>query len=189
MYYVHTDTLFSELLRCESFKNYVNDLYEAHKADFMLLPELCEETGKYLEHSASMNYIRWNCLGTAHAKGVFHTTYAEAVDSLAQWLENRSRHFEVPGPYLYTVVSTEGKSIRINLNTPNPYKTVRFPVWSKENGQNDLIWYDAKKQSRGVWSCTINTADCQTSGTYNIHAYAVNGENMSMIGHTVAYVE
>ena len=189
MYYIHRDTLFSELLRCRSFRNYVNEIYETNKDYFMLLPKLCEETGNYLEHSASMNYIRWNCLGSAHAKGEFHTTYAEAVQSLAQWLENRSRHFEVPGPYLYTVVSAEGKSMNITLNTTDTYKKVRFPVWSMENGQNDLIWYDAKKQSRRVWSCTINTADHQMSGTYNIHAYAVNGQNMSMIGRTSTYVE
>ena len=189
MYYIRTDMLFSELLRCKAFKNYVNEMYESNKAFYLSLPQLCEETGAYLERAASMNYVRWNTLGNAHAKGVFHDSYADAVHSLSGWLENRGKVFAVPSPYLYTEVSAANNSLKITLNADDHYSKVRFPIWSTENGQNDLVWYDAKRQSRDVWSCTINTADRPAAGTYMIHAYGIKGGSESMIGKLTTYVE
>ena len=188
-YYIRTDMLFAELLRCRAFKDYVTQMYESSKDFYQSLPQLCEQTGAYLNHSAALNYIRWNSLGSAHAKGVFHDSYEDAVHSLSQWLENRGRVFEVPSPYLYTEVSAENNSLRITLNATDNYTKVRFPVWSMENGQNDLVWYDAKRQSRGVWSCTINTADYPAYGAYTIHAYGVKGRTESMIGKLTTYVD
>ena len=39
------------------------------------------------------------------------------------------------------------------------YDKVYFPVWSEENGQDDIVWYPAEKQVDGSWICTVNLAD------------------------------
>lgn len=70
----------------------------------------------------------------------------------------------------------------------NPYgiKKVQFPVWSDVNGQDDIIWYTANKESDGSFTCDVNYAKhgCQT-GNYTIHAYVtdING-NMTLSAAT-----
>ena len=67
---------------------------------------------------------------------------------------------------------------------------VRFAVWSVENGQNDLAWYNAEKQADGNWTCTVDLTKHHSVGDYQLHAYAATGDSdtMRMAGHTTALV-
>lgn len=51
-------------------------------------------------------------------------------------------------------------------------KSACFAVWSQENGQDDLKWYEATKDASGVYKSQIDIARHTSSGTYIIHAYA-----------------
>ncbi|MBC3889898.1 hypothetical protein GH810_16455 [Acetobacterium paludosum] len=76
------------------------------------------------------------------------------------------------------------------INTPNSVKTIQFPVWSDANGQDDIVWYTATKQSDGSYQATINISDHNNvGGVYNVHCYATdtNGK-VSMLGHTTVGV-
>lgn len=71
------------------------------------------------------------------------------------------------------------------LKSVDGLKGVKFPVWSKVNGQDDLKWYTAEKEKDGSWQCKMSLTSHKGLGTYNLHAYAVmpNGANQ-YIGET-----
>lgn len=51
-------------------------------------------------------------------------------------------------------------------------KSVRFAVWSAENGQDDLRWYNAS-QSGDRYNASLSFSNHNDSvGTYNVHVYA-----------------
>ena len=54
-------------------------------------------------------------------------------------------------------------------------KNVRFAVWSDENGQDDLIWYDGSNLGNNQWSVNIDIRNHQNViGLYNVHVYATD---------------
>ena len=67
---------------------------------------------------------------------------------------------------------------------------VKFAVWSEENGQDDLVWYDAVKQADGNWEYEVDLRRHRSVGAYQIHAYACTGssDTLRMAGHVVAQV-
>lgn len=79
---------------------------------------------------------------------------------------------------MYTIVLDGLKSV-------DGLKGVKFPVWSKVNGQDDLKWYTAEKKEDGSWQCKVSLEAHKGLGTYNLHVYAVmpNGVNQ-YIGET-----
>ncbi len=49
---------------------------------------------------------------------------------------------------------------------------VKVPVWSDKSGQDDIIWYDAQRQSNGNYKASISTSQHQNEkGNYNVHLY------------------
>jgi N-acetylmuramoyl-L-alanine amidase len=77
------------------------------------------------------------------------------------------------------------------VSAPNGIKSMAVPIWSENNGQDDLKWYSATKQSDGSYSVTIDIKDHQyDGGTYNIHAYGVdNSDTMTFLGSTTTTVK
>ncbi len=47
-------------------------------------------------------------------------------------------------------------------------------VWSDTGGQDDLRWYDMKKESSKIWKAEINVFDMKHSGKCYAHVYAGN---------------
>lgn len=80
------------------------------------------------------------------------------------------------------------------ITAPNGIKNILIPTWSDENGQDDIKWYTATKQSDGSYQATIDSKNHNgNSGTYSIHAYGVETDGRSVfLGNTsvsVRYVE
>ncbi len=73
-----------------------------------------------------------------------------------------------------TEVSCASGVIDIYISNVQDAETVRFPVWTEENGQDDLVWYDATYQGGGVWKTTVDLEDHAGTGTVYIDAYAGN---------------
>ncbi|WP_179968684.1 GBS Bsp-like repeat-containing protein, partial [Streptococcus salivarius] len=49
---------------------------------------------------------------------------------------------------------------------------VRVPIWSDKNGQDDLTWYHADKQSDGSYKVHVDTASHKgDAGNYSVHLY------------------
>ena len=56
---------------------------------------------------------------------------------------------------------------------------IQVPVWSQAN-QNDIKWYDAKRQSDGSYVANVDPMyHNYNSGNYNIHIYAISGNGVS----------
>lgn len=50
--------------------------------------------------------------------------------------------------------------------------TVKFQVYSQENGTDDLKWYTAK-QKNGVWTASVKLSNHKTAGKYIVKLYVV----------------
>lgn len=59
----------------------------------------------------------------------------------------------------------------ITANALPGYKSVKMAVWSDKNGQDDLKWYEAKKNDDGKWSVSVKISKHKSAGTYHIHMY------------------
>ena len=89
-----------------------------------------------------------------------------------------------------TVAGTFDAVIR-NIVAPNGVKEVLVPSWSLENGQDDLIWHKATKQSDGSYRVTIKaTKHKGNKGNYRADAYVVdNSNNRHYIAEKVVAVD
>ena len=78
-----------------------------------------------------------------------------------------------------TNVSSGGKEV----------KEVRVPIWSDKNGQDDLTWYHADKQSDGSYKVHVDTASHKDdAGTYSVHLYYMLNGKRTYITETKATV-
>ena len=89
-----------------------------------------------------------------------------------------------------TVAGTFDAVIR-NIVAPNGVKEVLVPSWSLENGQEDLIWHKATKQSDGSYRVTIKATEHKgNKGKYRADAYVVdNSNNRHYIAEKVVAVD
>ena len=89
-----------------------------------------------------------------------------------------------------TVAGTFDAVIR-NIVAPNGVKEVLVPSWSLENGQEDLIWHKATKQSDGSYRVTIKATEHKgNKGNYRADAYVVdNSNNRHYIAEKVVAVD
>jgi len=68
-------------------------------------------------------------------------------------------------------------------------KEVRVPIWSDKNGQDDLTWYHADKQSDGSYKAHVDTASHKgDAGTYSVHLYYMLDGKRTYITETTATV-
>ena len=68
-------------------------------------------------------------------------------------------------------------------------KEVRVPIWSDKNGQDDLTWYHADKQSDGSYKVHVDTASHRDdAGTYSVHLYYMLNGKRTYITETKATV-
>ena len=66
---------------------------------------------------------------------------------------------------------------------------VRVPIWSDKNGQDDLTWYHADKQSDGSYKVHVDTASHKgDTGTYSVHLYYMLDGKRTYITETTATV-
>ena len=94
---------------------------------------------------------------------------------------------KIPGPEMKAAVSADGRYLDVTLTGRSDLSQVWFPTWSQDNGQDDLRWYEAVKQTDGSWTCRVPLSNHGSTGTYFIHAYGNDKKNL--VAHTTAYVE
>ena len=80
-----------------------------------------------------------------------------------------------------------------NISAPLGVKEVLVPTWSEVNGQDDLVWHKATKQTDGSYRVTIKASDHKdTQGRYFVHVYIVGEsglkEYVSSTATTVSFV-
>ena len=64
-----------------------------------------------------------------------------------------------------------------NVSSTKGVKTVKLPIWSSQGGQDDVIWYDAIKQTDGTYKLSVDIRRHKNNrGEYNIHMYYIQSD-------------
>ncbi|WP_115275992.1 GBS Bsp-like repeat-containing protein [Streptococcus massiliensis] len=64
-----------------------------------------------------------------------------------------------------------------NVSNPGGVKVVKVPTWSTANGQDDLFWYTAEKQSDGTYRAHVEASNHKNSvGEYNVHLFYLQND-------------
>lgn len=68
---------------------------------------------------------------------------------------------------------------------------ILVPVWGDPNGQNDMKWYSASRQSDGTYKVSVKASDHQfETGTYHAHLYyKQNNGQLKGLGGTTTHVQ
>ena len=76
------------------------------------------------------------------------------------------------------------------VSSPQGVREVLLPTWSNENGQDDIIWHKAQRQSDGTYKFTVSASEHKNSvGDYSVHLYYVqNDGKMVGVGGTTTKV-
>ena len=78
-----------------------------------------------------------------------------------------------------------------NVVAPNGLKEVLVPTWSNKNGQDDIVWHKAIRQSDGSYRATIKASDHKNdSGKYSVHVHFIDANNhRSYVTETVTEIQ
>lgn len=77
-----------------------------------------------------------------------------------------------------------GSLYQVVVTNAQDASRVQIPTWSELNGQDDLVWYDAVRNTDGSWSFVVNTAN--HGGRVMIsHAYA-DGQFAGAVTYTAS---
>ena len=89
----------------------------------------------------------------------------------------------VPKPEIKATVTKESDvKVKVTVSNVPVYVTgITIPVWTSLNGQDDIKWYQAIKQSDGTYILTFSPKEHSfESGHYNIHIYG-----QSQVSHSL----
>lgn len=80
-------------------------------------------------------------------------------------------------PSIIATISRDENVINVSLKSLDSNSPLKLAVWSLENGQDDLKWYDIPESSGGDFSFEVPLSDFNTSGDYALHLWSYdNGE-------------
>ena len=137
----------------------------------------------------------WDCevdLSQHHSTGIYdiHIWGGNAGKATAfqQSLNIYVRKEFVESPSANVEVSPDYRTMKIFVKNAGDYDQILLPVWSEDDGQDDLVWYDAEKQANGTWAYTVDLANHNSVGTYQVHVYGKKDGELQLIAHTTADV-
>ena len=78
-----------------------------------------------------------------------------------------------------------------DVYSPKGVRTVQVPTWSDKDGQDDIRWYEATRQSNGDYKVSVKASDHKNStGKYHIHLYYIQNDGSRVgAGTTTTEVE
>ena len=111
-----------------------------------------------------------------------HMYYVQSDGSL-QGVTGTTTKVEEPKYSVTGTIHIENKTsqgfdvVVTNVNSTKGVKTVKLPIWSSQGGQDDVIWYDAIKQTDGTYKLSVDIRRHKNNrGEYNIHMYYVQSD-------------
>ncbi|WP_172209954.1 GBS Bsp-like repeat-containing protein, partial [Lactococcus hodotermopsidis] len=61
----------------------------------------------------------------------------------------------------------------VRIKATGDISSLKVPIWSDKNGQDDLVWYEAKKVASGEYVASFNVSNhSNQSGSYHVQAFA-----------------
>ena len=133
-------------------------------------------TGEYNVH---LYYVQ----GDGKLVGVGGTTTKVSLASVAKPEGKLTIANNNPKTGTFDVIVSE-------VSSPQGVREVLLPTWSNENGQDDIIWHKAQRQSDGTYKFTVRASEHKNSvGDYSVHLYYIqNDGKMVGVGGTTAKV-
>ena len=111
-----------------------------------------------------------------------HMYYVQSDGSL-QGVTGTTTKVEEPKYSVTGTIHIENKTsqgfdvVVTNVSSTKGVKTVKLPVWSSQGGQDDVIWYDAVKQTDGTYKLSVDIRRHKNNrGEYNIHMYYIQSD-------------
>ena len=111
-----------------------------------------------------------------------HMYYVQSDGSL-QGVTGTTTKVEEPKYSVTGTIHIENKTsqgfdvVVTNVSSTKGVKTVKLPIWSSQGGQDDVIWYDAVKQTDGTYKLSVDIRRHKNNrGEYNIHMYYVQSD-------------
>lgn len=94
--------------------------------------------------------------------------------------------YTLPQPKIQSsITKTDRDNYQITITNVAPYmQNILVPVWSEQNGQDDIRWYTATRQSNGSYQVHVTIANHKyTLGKYQVHIYGtVKMKGNPMVG-------
>lgn len=88
---------------------------------------------------------------------------------------------------LAITIGDERDILNVVLENSSNFDAVSFAVWSAENAQDDLQWYDAERNADGFWEYDIDLNKHTINGKIYLYVYKKTGTNLERITSEVIY--
>jgi len=129
------------------------------------------DANKYLKSESGLK-----SLGVADATGIAKY-FGLSKKSTATATQKGTASVSAKGNSSETKFMLTAKNVSLSTSVSG----VKFSVWSKTGGQDDLKWYTASKGTDGAWKKSIPISNHKTAGTYYVHVYAT-ASNGAVVG-------
>lgn len=133
-------------------------------------------------YAAEMNIKNHN-----YNTGTYYVdAYAEDIYGDSHYLGSQTVTFKMNVPKATVTVSANTTETQYTINASGVSVTggisqVKVAVWSKTDGQDDLVWYPASKVTEGNYSAVVSIANHKTAGLYYADVYVYNTAGQSAL--------
>ena len=112
--------------------------------------------------------------GSSQPEGEAETETKEADPVLEEGIRTEESEEQEPEEEVLTVEEGADGTFTVRLakdSVPAGAVKVLFPTWSETKKQDDLIWYEGKKEADGSYTCKIDLGRHRHLGRFITHAY------------------
>lgn len=93
-------------------------------------------------------------------------------DRTQKWLTGTAQAISAQTETGFVVSNADGSSSR-RVTYINPQvSSAKFAVWTEENGQDDIVWYEGRSNGNGSFYCDVSASSHSGNGTYIVHVYS-----------------
>ncbi len=90
--------------------------------------------------------------------------------------------------HIKAAVSDDNAYMTVTIEDIGDWDQVWVPVWSVENGQDDIQWYQPQRNADDTYTYTVNLRDHMSAGEYNVHVYGGNRSPDELVAYTTVEV-
>ena len=134
--------------------------------------------GDQIYYDKVLTADNYNWLSYMSNSGTRRYVALSKVETASEVPTTTSKPSVVTGNIKVENVTAKGFDVVVsNVSDTQGVKAVKVPVWSSQGGQDDIIWYDATKQSSGDYKVAVKISDHKNNtGEYNAHLYYVQND-------------
>lgn len=107
----------------------------------------------------------------AHAPLGFCWVHAYSDDAMVAWGCNYVLAEDERWYTLKTTANEAGTGVTVTLEDSGLCGEVLVAFWSDAGGQDDLVWYPARRNDRGDWEVPVDLSEHPGGSTWHVHAY------------------